>query len=153
MTGGERYDPWRHLALMTHVAFGVRRLPHGHGWWLRDVPGIALDDRLGRIRRRCVLAHELVHAEHDDPNCATQGPDGVRIARWIERRAERTAARRLIDLDELAEAIAWAPLCPEQVADQLDVTTDVLLVRLRQLTAREKDYIESRLQAAEGGVA
>lgn len=147
------YDPWRHLADMRHVTFGVRRLPHGHGWWLRDIPGIVIDDRLGRVRRRCVIAHELVHAEHDDPNCTSHGPDGPRIARWIERRADRTAAARLIPLAALADALTWAPLCPHQVAEHLDVTVDVLRARLAELTDDEKHWIDDRLTAAEGGVA
>lgn len=70
---------------------------------------ITLDARLGRRDERCVLSHELVHAE--------RGP----FPRWLRPREERLvssiAARRLIPLDALGEALAWS-LDAHIVADE-----------------------------------
>ncbi len=147
--GAHVYNPWDDLASRPHIAFGVRRLPLGHGWWLPDIPGIVLDDRIGRVKRRCVLAHELVHADVEDKQCAATGPDGSRLARRSEAFADRRAAQRLIAIDDLADAIAWAPLNPAMVAEHLDVTEDVLRRRLESLTAEEANSIERRLAAKE----
>lgn len=146
------YDPWRDLEQRAELVFGVQRLPVGHGWWLPDIPGIVLDDRIGRVRRRCVLAHELVHADVDDVQCAATGPDGGRLARRAEAFADRVSAERLVEIDALADAIAWSPLHPADVADQLDVTEETLRSRLAHLSAEEVAVIERRL-AERGEVA
>jgi gp43 len=52
------------------------------------------------VEERCTLTHKLVHAEH--------GP----FPRWLTAREEAAvnaeAARRLILLDALGEALAWS---------------------------------------------
>lgn len=144
MTTGDRYDPWHDLRARDHLTFAVTRLPAGHGWYLHDIPGIVIDDRLTRVERRCVVAHELAHIDlgHHE-QAATGGPGTARIARHREREADVLAATRLINLDALADALVWA-LCPEEVAHELDVTVDVVRRRLRTLTDAEKAYIEAR---------
>lgn len=141
---GDQYDPWRDLAGRPHLTFAIARLPTGHGWYLEDVPGIVLDDRLSRVERRCVMAHELAHVDlgHHD-QAAGNGPGTSRIARRREREADELAAHRLLDLRRLADALAWA-LCPEEVADELDVTVDVVRRRIRNLTPEDKAFIESK---------
>lgn len=142
------YCPWQHLRQRSDLTFGVTRLPAGDGWWLPDEKAIVLDDRLDQAGRRSTLAHELVHAEAEDTNCAGQGPDGARIARRREGAADRTAAQRLITLERLADALAWARR-PEEAAAELHVTLPVLRRRLADLTAGEQQVIEDRIAAIE----
>lgn len=103
--------------------------------WSRKA--ILLDIRLGRIEERCTLAHELVHAE--------RGP----FPRWLTAREESIvdakAARRLILLDALGEALAWS-LHPAVVAEELDVDPPTLEALLRDLAATEVEALRRRLQ-------
>jgi hypothetical protein len=72
-----------------------------------------------------------------------------RLARRAEAFADQLAAQRLIEIGALADAIAWAPLNPSEVAEHLDVTEDVLRRRLHSLTPPEAQQIEQRLAAKE----
>jgi hypothetical protein len=58
------------------------------------------------------------------------------------------AAARLITLERLADALAWAR-APEEVAAELHVTVSVLRRRLSDLTAGEQQMIEDRIAAIE----
>lgn len=144
------YNPWAQLReLGPRFAFGIARLPAGRGWWCPDVPGIVLDKRLTRVERRSVLAHELVHVEEGDRQCASVGPDGSRQARRRERKADVTAARRLIDLDALAAAELWGRH-PTEVAEELDVDLHTLRVRVETLDDDERAYLRGRLEQGWG---
>jgi gp43 len=98
---------------------------------------ILLDIRLSRVEERCTLAHELVHAE--------RGP----FPRWLTTREESVvdakAARRLIPLDALGEALAWS-LHPSVAAEELDVDPSTLEALLRDLAATEVEVLRRRLQ-------
>lgn len=133
---------------MPHIEVVVTRLPAGRAWWLPDVEGIALDDRLTQAERRSALEHELQHVEAGD-TCCQIGPDGGRQSRRQEHRADHRAASRLIDLDDLATALAWA-LDPGEVAHELHVDAATVRARIRGLSPAEKDYIERRIGANEG---
>lgn len=129
------FDPWGELD----------RLPGWRVEWTRGLRGlgstkfadrtITLDARLGRRDERCVLSHELVHAE--------RGP----FPRWLRPREERLvssiAARRLIPLDALGEALAWS-LDAHIVADELDVDLPTLHARLAALGPAERAYLTER---------
>lgn len=143
-TTGAKYDPWRDLARREHITLAVTRLPVGLGWYFHDIDGIALDDRLDRVGRRCALAHELAHIDLGHTHqVAGRGPGTSRIARRREVEADLLAATRLITIDALADALRWA-LCPEEVAHELDVTEDLARIRVEQLTDTEKSFIEAR---------
>lgn len=142
-----RYSPWDHLESLPHITFGITRLPHGQGWWLPDMEAIALDSRLDRVERRCVLAHELVHAERQDRNCQYEGPDGGRQARRQELHADRVSSARLVDVVDLVDALRAHPYDPDLVAEQLDVTPDALRARLQSLTDDQRTEIEASLVA------
>lgn len=140
-----RYSPWDHLQSMEHVTFGITHLPVGDGWWLPDLQAIALDKKLDRVGRRVVLAHECVHAELNDMNCHLDGPTGPKSSRRQETRADKISSKRLVTLDDLAEALSVHPLDPDKVAEELDVTKGLLRIRLQHLTCREKTWIEKNL--------
>jgi hypothetical protein len=61
------------------------------------------------------------------------------------------AARRLISLSELADALVWAWHTGE-IAETLHVDEDTVCARILGLTAPEKDFIERRV-AAKGDAA
>lgn len=145
------YSPWADLNDRPHICLDAHsvELPAGQGWWLPDVLGIVLDRRLTRVERRCALAHELRHVDHDDVQVSGIGPDGPRIARRQETRADREAARRLIEVEALAVALAAHPDDATAVADELDVTTEVLHCRLADLESDEVAALRTALADAE----
>ena len=137
------YSPWQTLRRLPHLTLVVTRLPRGAAWWLPGEEAIVLDDRLDQVGRRCALEHELQHALAGDLALCT-GPDAPRLARRQEQAAANRAARALLDLDDLADALTWA-LCPEEVADCLHVDVATVRTRVRDLSGNEKDYIDRRL--------
>lgn len=89
-----------------------------------------------QAERRSVLAHELEHIE--------RGP----FPGWAREREEEAvnaaAARRLIGIRALGEALAWS-LDPHEVADELWVDVPTLQARLRHLHPSERHYLRRRL--------
>lgn len=97
--------------------------------WARRV--VTVDCRLSAAQRRCTLAHELVHVE--------RGP--VPADPWLAAREEAAveaeAARRLIGIDALADALAWSSQ-PAEIADELWVDVQTLMVRVGGLSVAER---------------
>ncbi|MFC2623676.1 MAG: ImmA/IrrE family metallo-endopeptidase [Propionibacterium acidifaciens] len=97
--------------------------------WARRV--VTVDCRLSAAQRRCTLAHELVHVE--------RGP--VPADPWLAAREEAAveaeAARRLIGIDALADALAWSSQ-PAEIADELGVDVQTLMVRVGGLSVAER---------------
>lgn len=141
------YNPWADLGSRPHICCDSRtvELPAGTGWWLPDVMGIVLDRRLTRVERRCALAHELRHVDNGDVQIFPIGPDGPRLAKRQETRADREAARRLVSVNALAAAMRTHPNDPAAVAHELDVTVDVLRCRLDHLADAERGWLEEEL--------
>src|SRR5206468_3378224 len=119
----------------------IRRadLPFAHAAFFPRRDLILINRLLSRRGWRCALAHELVHLDEGHPQ-----PSSETLERRQESATDRETARRLISLDELADALRWA-LGPEEVADELDVDTAVIRTRIRHLTPAEKQYIERRV--------
>ena len=114
------------------------RLDDGvQGLWQRDELGelIVLDDRLTRRERRCVLAHELVHAERGIGHGAATEATMQRE----EATVRREVARRLVPEDQLrafvARALTVGPVTVEQIADEFDVDHDVAAEAARLATS------------------
>ena len=128
------YDPWGEVPAGWSVNFVVMPVRGMCRWSRRS---ILLDIRLSGIEERCTLAHELVHAE--------RGP----FPRWLTAREESIvdakAARRLIPLDALGEALAWS-LHPAVAAEELDVDPPTLEALLRNLTGAEVEVLRRRLE-------
>lgn len=145
------YDPWADLHARPHICCDWHsvELPKGQAWWLPDVLGIVLDRRLTRVERRCALAHELRHVDNHDEQVAHIGPDGPRLARRQEARANREAAHRLINLGALAASLRAQPDNPAAVAEELDVTTDVLHCRLDTMDTTERERLVTLLEDLE----
>lgn len=143
-----RYSPWADLRERPHICCDAHtfELPHGGGWWLPDVLGIVLDRRMTRVERRCALAHELRHVDHGDEQVAHIGPDGPRLARRQEARADREAARRLVTITDLVDALLAHPQDGALAAEQLDVTEHVLRIRLVNLEPAEAGQLRDALE-------
>lgn len=123
------------------------RLPAGLGG-LYDHPTrtIFIDDRLNCGARRATEEHERVHAERGDSRC--EDP-------WFntkqENLVENETARRLIPVEELAEALVW---CRDdhELAEYLEVDRKLILARRKILTEIEIAYINERIDALEEGL-
>lgn len=137
------YRPFHELGELEGITLAVMRLPAGRAWWMPDVDGVVLDDRLDRVGRRCALAHELEHIRRGDRHIVGTANDP-----WFRRRAERhadtAAARRLIPLPVMIDALRWTN-DDRELAEILDVDLDTLRCRSADLTSDECAAIEAAL--------
>lgn len=133
--------PWR--AVPSDVLIHRCDLDDASGWWSAEDRVILIDRRLGQAAGRSTIAHESLHAERGDEAGCTPWHD-----RKQERLVDRLAARRLITLDALADALLWAQ-DEHELADELWVDVETVRGRLHSLTQEEKDYIDGRIRAAE----
>lgn len=133
-----RYHPWSHL-LRRHPEVHVEchtPIPDDHlGSWRPS--GIFLHPKCSQAERRCTLAHELVHLDRGEPPCDRRGRGRE------ELRVDDVAARRLITLDALVDAIRWGQGKPDP--GELWVDLPMLLHRVRSLQQWERDYIDAQL--------
>lgn len=142
-----RYSPWRHLRSLVHLHLDFtdddELLDGADARYYATVDRLLMDKRLNlQVERRCVLAHELAHAVRGDLPCG----EAVLDARQ-EAFVEQWAARKLIALDDLADALRWSRQADE-VAETLWVTVDLLEVRMRHLHPAERAYLVSALSSA-----
>lgn len=137
------YSPWADLRGRAPLTLAIVGLPSGRAWWLPGDQAIALDGTLGRVARRCALAHELAHVDLEHRH--------VELA-WLRRRQERDADRlgasRLITAEQLVDGLLWAQ-DEHELADELDVDVETVRVRLAGLTETEKTEINRRIRARE----
>lgn len=125
------FHPWRSLRALTHVVVEwVRPHPAAPGG-TNGVDVIWLDPRLLQVERRCVLTHEMVHLEHGHQGCQPAA---------VEHAVRAAAARQLITLEQLADALPWS-MSREELADELWVTPLVLTDRLAGLTRTEREHL------------
>lgn len=138
------HHPWRAFRALTQWALCFDRLPTGT-WAVTNFPThtVTLDDRLLQVERRSAIAHEVTHIE--------RGPvpsEHVMAARE-ELAVEKVTARRLISIEHLGEALAWADGDTHQAADELWVDVQTLRVRLEHLHPSERHYLRRRLDHGE----
>lgn len=135
------YHPWRALRALEHVELVWQPLPDGILAATDGADRIWMDPRQRQAKRRSTLAHELAHIELGHVGGCTPAQD-------VE--ADQLAARRLIPLDRLADALQWAR-CLDEAADELWVDRDTLSTRLRHLHPSERHYITNRAAARDDG--
>lgn len=142
-------DPvYRALGEHPDIELAVTPLPTGRGFWLSEQRVILVDSRLSRRHRRCIVAHELEHALAGDDGCDGTLDDHYFRCR-MERRASRRAARRLITVAALAEAVALYRDDDAQVAEHLDVDIATLDTRRLSLLPDEWRQLHARLSRLE----
>lgn len=129
-------EPWAELRRRSHLVFGLAPLPDGVDgvYWpgRRARAAVILDCDLGRVERRCALAHELKHDERGGGVCVEGMPEmyGV-VASREEARVARAAAGALVPAHELRafiEARVNDEVCGvtlQEVAEEFDVTQAV----------------------------
>ena len=135
VAGTVTYSPWHDLG---------HRYP---GWVVRHAPLRGLHEVLCRRRRvillevdraiherRCDLSHALAHLDLNHVIAS-----GVYSARE-ELAASKEAARRLISIPALADALLWSTHPPE-LAELLRVDNELLRLRLRYLHPAERHYL------------
>lgn len=130
------FHPWRALRDMPHVQL-VWQSP-GAGLlaaWCKARSLILMDPAQSQVERRCSLTHEIIHAERGDTDCHPS--------------VHKEAARRLIVLDDLANALMVHGEDWPRVADDLWVDDDTLTVRLQHLHPSERGYLLRRLSMKE----
>lgn len=142
----DRYDPWDDADQRPDLDYLLDdALPRGDAWWLPWLGLIVIRKSLHPVKRRCVLAHELVHVDHDDIQVAHIGPDGPRLAHRQETRADAEAARRLLPIEILCAAALAYPGDAHGLAHELDVTVEVLRCRLAHLHPAEAAWLRATL--------
>jgi hypothetical protein len=98
---------------------------------------IWISDKLDRGGRRATLSHELQHVR--------QGHDGP-CTRGHEEQIEETSARALLPIADLLRVLPWAASLQE-AADELDVDTGSLHIRIKRLHPAERAAIKRAFAA------
>lgn len=134
------YDPWGDLSQRAYLSVEFVDLPnHRRGVICGDI--IRIDRRQLQVERRCTIAHELVHDER-----RVFPADPVMQARE-ETLVERTAARRLIELHDLVDALrACSSRGAAELADHLWVDQPMLAARMADLDPIEVADLEHHLE-------
>lgn len=135
------YHPWRELRSRPHLTLEWTELPDGY-LAVSDEDTIWMERRQRQAQRRSTLTHELVHRDHGDVGC--QPPA-------VEAQVEEIAARKLIPLAALAEAIVWA-MSEEELALDLWVDLGMVRTRLATLTDEETAYIDDVITRREAAL-
>jgi Zn-dependent peptidase ImmA (M78 family) len=114
-----------------------------HAVWSPAHRVILVDEHISRAERRCALAHELAHIDTGDL------PTGLCwFAARQETNADKLAARRLVDVDELATVVRWCR-DPREVASELEVTLSVLAMRWEWMHPAERGVVYRVLERRE----
>lgn len=134
------FNPWRALRDRPHIRVLWEPMEDLLGTWDSARSVITLHPGQSQRQRRCTLAHELIHAEldHDGP-----------CDEATERTVHAQAARRLITLDALGEALAFCGEDAHALADELWVDLDTLRTRLDHLHPSERGYLLRRMAMRE----
>lgn len=139
-----RYSPWRHLRHLHHISLHLtdddELLDGAHAWYYHRLRAIVMDKRLSQVERRSVLAHELGHVIRGDVPCGSDILDARQ-----ESAVDQWAARKLITIEALADALRWSD-DRHEVADALWVTVDLLEVRLDHLHPSERAYVRRMIE-------
>lgn len=133
------WNPWRHVGeRYPDVDVETRVELPGRVWGLTVGRTILLCRRLDQAARRSTLAHELIHLERGPV------PADPRGRAREERAVSAEAARRLIPLDALADALRWTR-DEHQLAEALWVDRPTLRARMASLDSLEVADLEHRL--------
>jgi hypothetical protein len=134
------WNPWRYIGEhYPHITVVRDRELPGRIWGLTDGRRIWICRRLNQAQRRSTLAHELLHIERGLPPTDPRG-----LARE-EKIVSALAARRLIALPDLIEALKWTRE-PAELADALWVDTDTVRARMNSLDPIEVAQLEHALE-------
>lgn len=135
-----RYDPWGDLNQRSYLSVEFVNMPTGRRGCIRGNV-VLIDRRQLQVERRCTVAHELVHDER------RVFPAEAALRAREETLVERTAARRLIELPELVDALrACSSQHAHDLADHLWVDLPMLEARMNALDPVEVAELEHHLE-------
>lgn len=138
------YSPWGELTAQPWLTLEWVRLPSRRlGEYVHQLGLIRLDPRMPRRQARSVLCHELRHHEYGDV-----GTTCAKAEAFQELRADTNAARLLIDIKDLADAMVLHDEHRSAVAVELRVSLAILDVRLGHLHPAENHLLVRRLSSA-----
>ncbi len=127
--------PWRTLRSLPQITLAWHdEGPRGR--FIHDTLTLSIRRGMTQAERRSTVRHELEHFRR-----------GRVWTAWREREeeaCEKAAARELITLEALGEALAWTQDIDE-VADELWVDPDLVQTRCRHLHPAERAYLRQRL--------
>lgn len=129
------FHPWRAIRERADLVVRWERLDGLLGSWCERTRVMTLHPDMNQAERRCTATHELIHAERGDTEC--------------DPSVHQEAARRLITIEALGEALAFYGGDMHQVAEELWVDEDTLAVRLRHLHPSERGCLRRRLSMKE----
>jgi hypothetical protein len=132
--------PWRALRALPEITLQWHDGGDA-GWYDFETQTISLRRGMTQAERRSTLRHELEHH--------FRGPFLEMFIAREEEACEYAAARDLIDIRKLGEALAWTQDLDE-VAEELWVDAELVLIRTRRLHAAERAYLRKRLNHLEG---
>lgn len=138
------YCPWTDVGDRypdVHVAF--RPIWPVKAAWVAGPRVILVDSELTRRERRSALSHEIAHVDLDHHRTGSLWFDARQ-----EREADMLAARRLIAVEDLAEAYACTHDDAE-LAEILNVDVHTLRVRCEHLHPSERHFIAARVARVE----
>jgi hypothetical protein len=134
------YSPWAELSSLPDLTLEWRELAGRAGEYLHVARLIRLDPRAPRRQLRSVLCHELRHAEAADVATTCE-----RVNLRQEQHADQAAARLLIDIYDLGDAMAVHGNHFSAIAVELNVSDAILRVRRDHLHPSEASYLRGRL--------
>lgn len=130
------HHPWRAFRALTHFTLQHAVLPDGIlGCTNFDTGVVTLALGIDQAERRCTIAHETEHIRRGWSPCTAREECSI----------DRVVARRLIDIRDLGEALAWAR-CEDEAADELWVDVHMLRARMNGLHPSERGYLVRRLE-------
>lgn len=130
-----RNHPWRTLGSLPEITLEWHDGGDA-GWYDFETQTISIRRGMSQAERRSTLRHELEHH--------FRGPFLERLLVREEEACEYAAARDLIDIRKLGEALAWTQDLDE-VADELWVDPELVMIRTRRLHMSERAYLKRRL--------
>lgn len=130
-------NPWEKLVTHhPHVRVEYQTLP-GNQCGKTNGHTIILDKNLSQAQRRSTLMHELIHLERGIFTCNHKE----------EHIVDKISAVRLIELDNLVEALLWTGgKVTQEAADELWVDYYTLEKRIENLTSKELEYLVESLK-------
>lgn len=137
-----RWHPWRHLR-DHHPHVNVFYVDLSHLGLLGRVTdrGIEIEQTASQRERRDTLTHEMTHVERGVQ------PVGSHWHEVEERQVKRITAEKLIDLDDLVDALVWNRCRVDgEMAEELWVRFESLALRVKHLTDAERAYIDAELE-------
>ncbi|QAU07243.1 metallo-protease [Gordonia phage Asapag] len=128
-----RYHPWRHARSLDLT---IELVPNLRARGTYSAGLVQIRAGLSQRERRATLSHEIVHFE--------RGDEGVACSRWhlqkLERQVHLVAARRLITVEDLADAVITEPDYAS-MAQKLWVDDYTFRLRLAHVTDEERAQI------------